>query len=205
MSELNIKVRKLQDNGSTFRVNPETLYLGGVWSAKVDTLRFALPEEWAGCAVTLHVQRLSGTLPDPQVLDENQCVVVDRRWTLEKQGTWMLLAVSDDGYVAMTKPGQYPHCRLHRAAGTERDRQHGQHGGCAEVRAGRCAPEHGGRVPVLRGHGAGERHCPAAAADQPQSEPGGMKHADRNGKHPGGELGAACGDVRHPGRGHKPG
>ena len=107
MSELNIKVRKLQDNGSTFRVNPETLYLGGVWSAKVDTLRFALPEEWAGCAVTLHVQRLSGTLPDPQVLDENQCVVVDRRWTLEKQGTWMLLAVSDDGYVAMTKPGQY--------------------------------------------------------------------------------------------------
>lgn len=107
MSELNIKVRKLQDNGSTFRVNPETLYLGGVRSAKVDTLRFALPEEWAGCAVTLHVQRLSGTLPDPQVLDENQCVVVDRRWTLEKQGTWMLLAVSDDGYVAMTKPGQY--------------------------------------------------------------------------------------------------
>ena len=107
MSELNIKVRKLQDNGSTFRVNPETLYLGGVRSAKVDTLRFALPEEWAGCAVTLHVQRLSGTLPDPQVLDESQCVVVDRRWTLEKQGTWMLLAVSDDGYVAMTKPGQY--------------------------------------------------------------------------------------------------
>lgn len=107
MSELNIKVRKLQDNGSTFRVNPETLYLGGVRSAKVDTLRFALPEEWAGCAVTLHVQRLSGTLPDPQVLDENQCVAVDRRWTLEKQGIWMLLAVSDDGYVAMTKPGQY--------------------------------------------------------------------------------------------------
>lgn len=107
MSELNIKVRKLQDNGSTFRVNPETLYLGGVRSEKVDTLRFALPEEWTGCAVTLHVQRLSGTLPDPQVLDENQCVVVDRRWTLEKQGTWMLLAVSDDGYVAMTKPGQY--------------------------------------------------------------------------------------------------
>lgn len=107
MSELNIKVRKLQDNGSTFRVNPETLYLGGVRSAKVDTLRFALPEEWAGCAVTLHVKRLSGTLPDPQVLDENQCVAVDRRWTLEKQGIWMLLAVSDDGYVAMTKPGQY--------------------------------------------------------------------------------------------------
>ena len=38
MSELNIKIRKLQDNGSTFRSNPETLYLGGVGSAKVDQL-----------------------------------------------------------------------------------------------------------------------------------------------------------------------
>lgn len=107
MSELNIKIRKSQDNGSTFRATPDTLYMGGVGSAKVDTLHFEVPEEWAGCAITLHVQRLSGALPDPQMLDENNCVVVDRRWTQEKQGSWMLLAVDENGYIAMTKPGQY--------------------------------------------------------------------------------------------------
>lgn len=107
MSELNIKVRKSQDNGSTFRATPDTLYMGGVGSAKVDTLHFEVPEEWAGCAITLHVQRLSGALPDPQMLDKNNCVVVDRRWTQEKQGSWMLLAVDENGYIAMTKPGQY--------------------------------------------------------------------------------------------------
>ena len=107
MSELNIRIRKLQDNGSTFRTTPETLYMGGVGSAKVDTLRFEVPEEWNGCAISLHVQRLSGALPDPQLLDENHCVVVDKRWTKEKQGSWMLLAMNDAGYIAMTKPGQY--------------------------------------------------------------------------------------------------
>lgn len=107
MSELNIKVRKSQDNGSTFRATPDTLYMGGVGSAKVDTLHFEVQEEWAGCTITLHVQRLSGALPDPQMLDENNCVVVDRRWTQEKQGSWMLLAVDENGYIAMTKPGQY--------------------------------------------------------------------------------------------------
>ena len=104
MSKLNIKS---QDNGSTFRATPDTLYMGGVGSAKVDTLHFEVPEEWAGCAITLHVQRLSGALPDPQMLDENNCVVVDRRWTQKKQGSWMLLAVDETGYIAMTKPGQY--------------------------------------------------------------------------------------------------
>lgn len=107
MSELNIKIRKLQDNGSTFRATPESLYMGGVGSAKVDTLCFDVPEEWKGCAITLHVQRLSGTLPDPQLLDEKNRVVVDQRWTKEKQGLWMLMAVGADGYTAMTKPGQY--------------------------------------------------------------------------------------------------
>lgn len=107
MSELNIKIRKLQDNGSTFRATPESLYMGGVGSAKVDTLRFEVPEEWNGCAISLHVRRLSGALPDPQLLDENHCVVVDKRWTKEKQGSWMLLAMNDAGYIAMTKPGQY--------------------------------------------------------------------------------------------------
>ena len=107
MSELNIKIRKLQDNGSTFRATPESLYMGGVGSAKVDTLCFDVPEEWKGCAITLHVQRLSGTLPDPQLLDEKNRAVVDQRWTKEKQGLWMLMAVGADGYTAMTKPGRY--------------------------------------------------------------------------------------------------
>lgn len=107
MSEVSIRIRKLQDNGSTFRANPETLYLGGVGSAKVDRLRFEVPEEWEGCAITLHVQRMSGARPDPQLLDEEHRAVVDRRWTKEKQGIWMLLAVGSDGYIAMTKPGQY--------------------------------------------------------------------------------------------------
>ena len=107
MSQLDIKIRKLQDNGSTFRANIETLYLGGVRSAKVDELRFELPEEWKNCTVTLHVQRLSSTKPDPQILDENNSALVDRRWTLEKEGTWMLLAINDSGYIAMTKPGKY--------------------------------------------------------------------------------------------------
>lgn len=107
MSQLDIKIRKLQDNGSTFRANIETLYLGGVRSAKVDELRFELPEEWKTCTVTLHVQRLSGTKPDPQLLDEQNSALVDRRWTLEKEGTWMLLAINDSGYIAMTKPGKY--------------------------------------------------------------------------------------------------
>lgn len=107
MSELNIKIRKMQDNGSTFRATPESLYMGGVGSAKVDTLCFDVPEEWKGCAITLHVQRLSGTLPDPQLLDEKNRAVVDQRWTKEKQGLWMLMAVGADGYTAMTKPGRY--------------------------------------------------------------------------------------------------
>lgn len=107
MSQLDIKIRKLQDNGSVFRANIETLYLGGVRSAKVDELRFELPEEWKNCTVTLHVQRLSGTKPAPQLLDEQNSALVDRRWTLEKEGTWMLLAINDSGYIAMTKPGKY--------------------------------------------------------------------------------------------------
>ena len=107
MSQLDIKIRKLQDNGSTFRANIETLYLGGVRSAKVDRLHFEVPEEWKACTISLHVQRLSGTKPDPQILDENNSALVDRRWTLEKEGTWMLMAINDSGYIAMTKPGKY--------------------------------------------------------------------------------------------------
>ena len=73
----------------------------------MDRLHFEVPEEWKACTISLHVKRLSGTLPDPQILDENNSALVDRRWTLEKEGTWMLLAINDSGYIAMTKPGKY--------------------------------------------------------------------------------------------------
>lgn len=107
MSEVVIKIRKLQDNGSTFRANPETLYLGGIGSAQVDRLRFELPKEWEDCAVTLHVQRMSGALPTPQVLDYENSAPVTKNWTAEKRGLWMLSAIGGDGYRAMTKPARY--------------------------------------------------------------------------------------------------
>ena len=42
----------------------------------MDRLHFEVPEEWKACTISLHVQRLSGTLPDPQILDENNSVLV---------------------------------------------------------------------------------------------------------------------------------
>ena len=70
MSQLDIKIRKLQDNGSTFRANIETLYLGGVRSAKVDELRFELPEEWKNCTVTLHKDDLEDLIQQLDVPEE---------------------------------------------------------------------------------------------------------------------------------------
>lgn len=107
MSELKIKISAAQDKGTTFRAQPENLYVGGVGMAKVDRLVFDMPEEWKKCSVTLHVRRMSGTLPEPVVLDSDCSAMVDKHWTLEKRGTWMLMAVGDGGYIAMTKPGKY--------------------------------------------------------------------------------------------------
>lgn len=107
MSELKIKISAAQDKGTTFRAQPENLYVGGVGMAKVDRLVFDMPEEWKKCSVTLHVRRMSGTLPEPVVLDSDCGATVDKHWTLEKRGTWMLMAVGDGGYMAMTKPGKY--------------------------------------------------------------------------------------------------
>ena len=63
VSQLDIKIRKLQDNGSTIRANIETLYLGGVRSAKVDELR-ANAKADAAEATADQIQEAVGFLQD---------------------------------------------------------------------------------------------------------------------------------------------
>lgn len=58
-------------------------------------------------AVTLHIEQEGGTLPQPVLLDESRTVTVDHRFTTARQGLWMLLAQSADGYTAMSCPAKY--------------------------------------------------------------------------------------------------
>ncbi len=90
-----------------WRAEPGVLHLGGVGTAGVASLSFALPEEWSGMAVTLHIEQEGGTLPQPVLLDESREVTIDRRFTASRQGLWMLLAQSADGYTAMSCPAKY--------------------------------------------------------------------------------------------------
>ena len=90
-----------------WRAEPGVLHLGGVGTAGVESLSFALPEEWSGMAVTLHIEQEGGTLPQPVLLDESREVTIDRRFTAARQGLWMLLAQSADGYTAMSCPAKY--------------------------------------------------------------------------------------------------
>lgn len=90
-----------------WRAEPGVLHLGGVGTAGVASLSFALPEEWDGMAVTLHIEQDGGTLPQPVLLDESRTVTVDHRFTAARQGLWMLLAQSADGYTAMSCPAKY--------------------------------------------------------------------------------------------------
>ena len=73
----------------------------------METLEFELPEEWAGMAVTVHVQQLDGTLPQPVMLGEDRCLEVDRMFTASEKGLWMLRAMDGNGYCAMTRPARY--------------------------------------------------------------------------------------------------
>ena len=104
-----MKVRIIKDRfgGMGWRAEPGVLHLGGVGTAGVASLSFALPEEWDGMAVTLHIEQDGGTLPQPVLLDESRTVTVDRRFTTARQGLWMLLAQSADGYTAMSCPAKY--------------------------------------------------------------------------------------------------
>lgn len=104
-----MKVRIIKDRfgGMGWRAEPGVLHLGGVGTAGVESLSFALPEEWSGMAVTLHIEQEGGTLPQPVLLDESREVTIDRRFTAARQGLWMLLAQSADGYTAMSCPAKY--------------------------------------------------------------------------------------------------
>lgn len=104
-----MKVRIIKDRfgGMGWRAEPGVLHLGGVGTAGVESLSFALPEEWNGMAVTLHIEQDGGTLPQPVLLDESRTVTVDHRFTTARQGLWMLLAQSADGYTAMSCPAKY--------------------------------------------------------------------------------------------------
>lgn len=104
-----MKVRIIKDRfgGMGWRAEPGVLHLGGVGTAGVASLSFALPEEWEGMAVTLHIEQDGGTLPQPVLLDESRTVTVDHRFTTARQGLWMLLAQSADGYTAMSCPAKY--------------------------------------------------------------------------------------------------
>lgn len=104
-----MKVRIIKDRfgGMGWRAEPGVLHLGGVGTAGVASLSFALPEEWDGMAVTLHIEQDGGTLPQPVLLDESREVTIDHRFTAARQGLWMLLAQSADGYTAMSCPAKY--------------------------------------------------------------------------------------------------
>lgn len=104
-----MKVRIIKDRfgGMGWRAEPGVLHLGGVGTAGVESLSFALPEEWDGMAVTLHIEQDGGALPQPVLLDESREVTIDHRFTAARQGLWMLLAQSADGYTAMSCPAKY--------------------------------------------------------------------------------------------------
>lgn len=118
-----MKVRIIKDRfgGMGWRAEPGVLHLGGVGTAGVESLSFALPEEWDGMAVTLHIEQEGGTLPQPVLLDESREVTIDRRFTAARQGLWMLLAQSADGYTAMSCPAKYDCYETIELSGTVED------------------------------------------------------------------------------------
>lgn len=108
MYEVKVRVFRTAYGGSEFEVAPRVLHLGGVGAAKVDQLRFELPGEWMGLSLTLHIQRKSGALPTPLIVDnQTGTVEVTNAFTAEDSGLWMLMAMGTDGYKAMTRPARY--------------------------------------------------------------------------------------------------
>lgn len=104
---MRVKIIRKEFSGVEFCPEMRVLHLGGQSSANVERLYFELPEEWQGKSVTLHIQQQDGTLPAPILLDENQSCVVGKAFTAAKCGSWMLLALGEDGYRALTRPTKY--------------------------------------------------------------------------------------------------
>lgn len=104
---MKVKIIKSCFGGVEFLAQPKVLVLGGMGSAGVERLEFTLPREWAGMAVTLHIEQEGGGLPQPILLDAANSAMVDKRFTAVRRGIWMLLAVDGKGYTAMTRPAEY--------------------------------------------------------------------------------------------------
>ena len=102
-----VRILKRTFGGVEYGPEQKVLKLGGEGSTGVETLEFELPEEWDGMAVTVHVQQLDGTLPQPVMLGEDRCLAVDRMFTASEKGLWMLRAMDGNGYCAMTRPARY--------------------------------------------------------------------------------------------------
>lgn len=104
---MRVKIIRKTFGGVEFAPEMRVLHLGGQSSANVERLYFELPEEWQGLSVTLHIQRQDGTLPTPILLDEEQSCAVGKEFTASKCGSWMLLALGENGYRALTRPAKY--------------------------------------------------------------------------------------------------
>lgn len=104
---MRVKIIRKNFGGVEFGPEMRVLHLGGQSSANVERLKFELPQEWAGCAVTLHIQRQDGTLPAPILLDEAHSCAVGKEFTASSCGSWMLLALGEDGFRALTRPAKY--------------------------------------------------------------------------------------------------
>lgn len=102
-----VRILKRTFGGVEYGPEQKVLKLGGRGSAKVQRLEFSLPEDWDGMEVTLHVEREDGSVPEPALLDRENGVKVDGRFTACRSGLWMLMAVDGQGYRAMTKPEKY--------------------------------------------------------------------------------------------------
>ena len=102
-----VRILKRTFGGVEYGPEQKVLKLGGEGSTGVETLEFELPEEWDGMTVTVHVQQLDGTLPQPVILGEDRCLEVDRMFTASEKGLWMLRAMDGNGYCAMTRPARY--------------------------------------------------------------------------------------------------
>lgn len=102
-----VRILKRTFGGAEYCPEQKVLKLGGEGSTGVETLEFELPEEWDGMTVTVHVQQLDGTLPQPVILGEDRCLAVDRMFTASEKGLWMLRAMDGNGYCAMTRPARY--------------------------------------------------------------------------------------------------
>ena len=104
---MQVKILEKHFGGVEFAPEMRVLHLGGQSSANVETLKFSLPASWKGKSITLHIQRQDGSLPAPILLDENASCTVGKEFTASRCGSWMLLALGEDGFRALTRPARY--------------------------------------------------------------------------------------------------